>query len=44
MIEKKCPVCKRWVDLSRPHVIVNGKICHPDCGIEYVKATSQGGR
>ena len=36
----KCPHCKDWVDLSKPHVVWNGKVYHCPCVIEVIAATS----
>ena len=34
----RCPVCKKMCDLSKPHVIVNDKDYHPECGIKAIQA------
>ena len=34
----KCPHCKDWVDLSKPHVVWNGKPYHCPC---LIAATSR---
>jgi hypothetical protein len=36
----KCPHCKDWIDLSKPHVVWNGKVYHCQCLIEVIAATS----
>jgi hypothetical protein len=37
----KCPHCKDWVDLSKPHAVLNGKAYHCPCIIEVIAATSR---
>ena len=34
----KCPHCKDWIDLSKPHVVWNGKVYHCPCVIEVIDA------
>ena len=35
----KCPHCKDWIDLSKPHAVWNGKVYHCPCVIEVIAAT-----
>jgi hypothetical protein len=37
----KCPHCKDWIDLSKTHVVWNGKVYHPPCVIEVIDAPSR---